>query len=435
MNVLWPRAWRAVNLERYVLLAGFLAVSGPVHAADPAPLTLQQAVAAALERNPELAAFDFELRAQDARTRQAALRPQLEASAEAENILGSGATQGAAEYTFALSGVVELGGKRGGRIEAARAQRSVLDIERQARQLDVLAEVTRRFVAVAAAQEQLKLAKRGSELAAQTSAGSERRVNAAKSPHVELDRAHIAQDRARLEEQRAAVGLDAARKQLAATWGESRLVVDGQTFDAVAGELYAMPPVEEFPALFGRLTANPDFMKFASEARLRDAELRLASTLRQADVSLGGGWRRFEESGDQAFVASVSIPLFSGSRASAFVAEATANRQRVDAELRAAEVRAGATLYELLQQLKQAVREVATLKEDMLPRVEEALKETRYAYDRGRYSYLEFVDAQREYLAVQQALIEAATDAHNLRNEIERLTNAPLSHQIGNRNP
>src|SRR3546814_17870531 len=55
-----------------------------------------------------------------------------------------------------------------------------------------------------------------------------------------------------------------------------------------------------------------------------------------------------------------------------------------------------ATLYELLQQLRQAVLEARTLKDDMQPRAEEALKETRYAYERGRYGYLELVDAQRE---------------------------------------
>lgn len=423
MNVSFARALGACYLAVALQAA-------PAQAADAAPpLTLRQAVDAALAGNPDLAAFAFELRAQDARTRQAALRPPLQASVDAENVLGSGNTRGtdAAEFTFALSGVVELGGKRGSRVAAAQAQRSVLDIERQTRQLDVLAEVTRRFVAVAAAQERLRLAQRASELAAQTVAGSQRRVDAAKSPHVELDRAHIAQDRARLEERRATIELDAARKQLAAMWGESQPVIAGQTFGEVRGDLFVLPPAGDFGELLARLKANPDFLRFASEARLRDAELRLAATLRQTDLTLGAGVRRLEESGDEAFVASVSLPLFSGSRAESFVAEAQANRERVDVERRAAEVKASATLYELLQRLRQAVFEAQKLKDDMLPRVEEALNETRHAYDRGRYSYLEYVDAQREYLAVQQALIEAATDAHKLRAEIERLTNAPLT--------
>jgi cobalt-zinc-cadmium efflux system outer membrane protein len=86
-----------------------------------------------------------------------------------------------------------------------------------------------------------------------------------------------------------------------------------------------------------------------------------------------------------------------------------------------------ATLYELHQQLSRSIEDVRALKDDIRPRSAEALSETQRAYERGRYSYLELVDAQREYLAVQAALIAAAANAHLLRVEIERLTNSPVS--------
>src|SRR3546814_9155093 len=99
MNALLVRALGACYLVVTLL-------APPAQAADAAPpLTLGEAVNAALAGNPDLATFAFELRAQDARTRQAALRPPLQASVEAENILGTGDTHGldAAELTFALS--------------------------------------------------------------------------------------------------------------------------------------------------------------------------------------------------------------------------------------------------------------------------------------------------------------------------------------------
>ena len=394
-----------------------------------APLTLQQAINAALQGNPQLQTFAFQFRAGDARTRQAELRPAPEVSVDLENFAGSGETQGfdAAEATFALSQVIELGDKRGTRIDVAQANRSALDIEQQAVQLDVLAEVTRRFIAVAQRQQQVRLARSAAEFAVKTVAASERRVNAAKAPHAELDRARIARDRYRLEERAAQVDLDTARKQLAATWGESQPVIDGQLIGEVQADLFALPPTGDFAELVTRLAANPDFLRFASEARLRDAELRLAASQRKPDVTLAAGVRQLQDSDDQAFVASLSIPLFSGRRAESLVAEAQANREFVDAERRVAEVKAQATLYELHQQLTRAVQEARTLQDDIQPRSAEALKETEYAYERGRYSYLELVDAQREYLAVQAALIEAAASAHTLRAEIERLTNTPLT--------
>ena len=126
-------------------------------------------------------------------------------------------------------------------------------------------------------------------------------------------------------------------------------------------------------------------------------------------------------------MASFSVPLFSGRRAEGYIAEAQARRELLGADRHIAQVRAQATLYQLHQELSYAVLEAGTLSSDTLPRSDEALKETEYAYERGRYSYLELVDAQREYLDLQGALIDAATDAHQLRAEIERLTNAPLT--------
>jgi hypothetical protein len=40
---------------------------------------------------------------------------------------------------------------------------------------------------------------------------------------------------------------------------------------------------------------------------------------------------------------------------------------------------------------------------------------------------LEWVDAQRELVEVQRALIDASANAHLYRTEIERLTGEPLS--------
>ena len=74
--------------------------------------------------------------------------------------------------------------------------------------------------------------------------------------------------------------------------------------------------------------------------------------------------------------------------------------------------------------------EVSTLRDRVLPRAREALTETEYAYTRGRYSYLELIDAQREFLATRATLIEDSAQVHRLRAEIERLTRAPLAPTI-----
>ncbi|MBI2784382.1 MAG: TolC family protein [Gammaproteobacteria bacterium] len=89
--------------------------------------------------------------------------------------------------------------------------------------------------------------------------------------------------------------------------------------------------------------------------------------------------------------------------------------------------RAEAQLFELHQELKHAITETALLRDTVLPEMNDVLTQTRYAYERGRYGYLEWVAAQREFIDVQRSLIEAAANAHNYRTEIERLTAEPLA--------
>jgi cobalt-zinc-cadmium efflux system outer membrane protein len=402
-----------------------------VHAQEPAPtpvtggtLTLRDAIAQALARNPDLEGFAYRLRAQEARVRTAALRPSTELRAELENFAGTGATQGTdvAEATFSLSHVLELGNKRELRTQAAQAAHDGLSIERQAAQLDVVAEVTRRFVHVASDQEQIALTRRATALAQDSLDAVRRRVAAGRAPDAELNRANVALARARIEEEHAEHELLSSRRKLSATWGAT-----DASFESVSGNLYEYPDLLPFEELVARLERNPDFLRFASEARVRDAELRLAQARARADVSLTAGVRRLQVSDDQAFVVGVSVPLFGRSRARAGIDEAQALRNLSDTEAAARRISTNAQLFELYQELRHSITEADVLRDTVIPELEAALRNTQLAFDRGRYSYLEWTDAQRELVAARRDRIEASANAHLFLAEIERLTSAPIS--------
>src|SRR5690606_5121268 len=227
-------------------------------------LTLHQAVQKALDAHPDLAGFAFELRVQEARTQAAGLRPLPTLSAEVENVLGSGQHRHFkdAETTFALSQVIELGVKRVRRRSAALAGGEWVALLRQIAHLDVLAEVTRQFIHVASDQEQRALSQRAVELAGDTVAAVGRRVDAGRAPQAELRRARVALARAELEQEHAEHELRSSRRTLAALWGDPRA-----RFGPVAADLYRMPAPAGFDRLAARLEANPDFLRFASEAR------------------------------------------------------------------------------------------------------------------------------------------------------------------------
>jgi len=410
------------------LLFGAAAVAAMAEDADASrprgSLVLEDAVELAIRRNPDLAASAYELDAARARVTQAGLRPNPELSAEFENFAGSGETQGtdSLETTLSLGQVIELGGKRRLRVGAAEAGLGLVDIEQRARQLDVLAAVTTRFVDVVAAQERLRLANESREIAQGTLDAISVRVTAGRTPEAERSRARIALLRADLDAKQLGGELRGARLALASLWADPE-----PAFTTAEAALFTLPEVVPLGELASRIERNPDIVRFASEARLRDAELELARAQARPDLALGLGVRQLSASDDTAIVAGFSIPLPFSNRNQGAIREAEVRRVQSDAQREATLIRVRAGLFALHQQMTTARERVTVLRGDALPQARAALDQTQAGYDRGRFSFLELAAAQQDLLAVQASAIDAAADYHRLLAEIERLTSEPLT--------
>ena len=404
--------------------------SGPVaHSAQPTvnpdgEITLADAIDAALRSNPDLLASAYEMNAAQARIVQARLRPNPELGVELENFAGRGALRGVdgLETTLSLSQVIEMGDKRQLRTSAARADLDLITIEQRAKELDVLAEVTRRFIDVVAAQERARFATEATGLAERTLSAIGTRVDAGRSPEAERSRARIAVTRAQVEQRQAQSELRSARYALSALWGSPEPAFTGSRAD-----LFDLRAVQPFASLMQRLEESPDFIRFASESRLREAELRLARAQARPNLGLRLGVRRLEESSDSALVAGFSMPLGVNDRHQGAIQEAKVRLTQSDAQRDAARVRARASLFSLYQEMNAARERVDIVRNEAIPQAQQAVDQTASGYERGRFSFLELVSVQEELLALRAAAIDAAADYHRLRAEIERLTSEPLN--------
>jgi cobalt-zinc-cadmium efflux system outer membrane protein len=422
MPFLRARAWCACLTYGVLCIAA--AAQAQTTAFPTGELTLAQAIAATLAGNPELRIGEFELRGSEGRVQQAGLRPNPQLALELENFAGSGDTSGTdvLETTLTLSQVVELGGKRERRQQVASRGHEALTVERRIRQLDVLAEVTRRYLEVVLTQERLALSQTALDLSEQTLAVMARRVRAARSPRAEQTRAAIARTRSRLDRARAQQALDAARLRLAVMWGG-----DQARFTTAVADLYALPAMSPIDTLTSRLVQSPDFLHYAAEQRLREAELQLARARARPSLKLSAGLRRLQRSDDTALVAGVSLPLPLFDRRQGQRIESRSRIAKTEAERSAALVKARATLSSLHGELRVARAEVEALRAELLPQAERALGQTRSGFERGRFSYLELASAQQDVLDAERAAIEAAGTVHHLHTEIERLTGEPLA--------
>ncbi|WP_237067889.1 TolC family protein [Microbulbifer guangxiensis] len=383
-------------------------------------LSLVDAIDRALNENPQLAVFRFREAALMGKAQTAAQRPPLSIRSELENVAGSSDAP-EAELTIALSSVLELGNQRLARVNAAQASIDLLAAEQQVQALDLLGEVIRRYVEVAAATERVSLAGQALRIAEQALEAVSQRVRAAAAPQAEQLRAEAALAESRLTLQAERRQLDFHRRALAALWGATEA-----GFDVDSSALYRIEPGAGFPELYARAEENPALTKFASDERLRAMELRMRETESNLDIGWAVGVRRFSESDETTLIALAELPLFSGRRNAGAVASATAELERIAVERKAARLQIYSQLFRAYSGREQAVAAVHSFDRDIIPALRAALREVELAYRRGRYSYLELVSARRELIAAQRAKIESAAAALRYGAEIEQLTAAPV---------
>ena len=137
-------------------IAGAYGVAVPGHAAEV--LRLEDVVARALGTHPSVQADTARLEAVRSRAGREALPTPLVLGGELENVAGSGGLSGldAAESTFRISKVLELGGKRAARQALGGAEVDAARSEADVTRIAIATLAAGRFVDVLAAQEHVE---------------------------------------------------------------------------------------------------------------------------------------------------------------------------------------------------------------------------------------------------------------------------------------
>ena len=390
-------------------------------------ITLQSAIKRTLANAPELHEFTFKQQAIEGDIKTASLKPSLNAGIELENFLGTGEVSGIkdSELTFTLSSVIELGSKLSSRKAFANTQSAVVEAQKQVRTLDVLAEVTRRYIDVLAQQALIDAQIDAETLARYTYQAVTKRVDAGASPAFEQRRAEAALARARLDVVTAQQTKQGMINSLAIMWGEQY-----PTFTDVEGDLFALPSSPSLTSLFTTLLDSPNLDVYSQEARLQASQVRLTQAANQSDLSWSAGIRRINGIDETAFVAGVSMPLFAGDRNLGEYEKQRAIQAQLEQQKQSTKQRLYHLLNMALMVRNNALLNVQTLQDSIIPPLEKALSLVEQAYINGRFSYLEWVSTRQELLNAKQALIQSAKQAHQRGADIESLTAQPLADAI-----
>jgi cobalt-zinc-cadmium efflux system outer membrane protein len=387
-----------------VALAWALTAMAPFGAAwaqaAPKPMTLAQALDLARTSSPIVGIGNAQVEAARGRQRQAGAGINPEASYTVENFSGSGVMSGMdnAESTIGLSQQVELGGKREARSATAGKQADAVAVRARISRADLDFAVRERFANLSAAEERLDLARAAVERATRLSSLAQTLVDAGREPPLRLLRAQALAAEAGAQLNIASAELAAAQRALAVLWGGGQDEID---------------PVGpwEFQQPDERINTSPtetlDYRLAVAEHDTAEAALRLEKSNAWVDVTVSGGLRRFEATGEEAWVAGISIPIPIQNMNGGAIAAARADDRAAELQLNIALAEAVRRINDARSAFEAADARAAALEIQAVRQAEEALNLAQVGYEAGRFQLIDVLDAEQAFASIRTASIEA----------------------------
>lgn len=425
-----PHYREAVRIA-LVLLASTVLQAVPVLAQDkPAALekpavkvtlTLEQAIATALEKSPVLAASSSRAYASEASRSQVGALPNPELSIEAENIYGDNDGFENAEVTYSISQLVELPGKRGNRIKIADAEKTKAHFAHDAARLDLIYGITVAYAELAAVQQDVHILGEEHTLASEVLESVAAKVEAGREPPIQKNKAEIERTASQIALERARRTLASKKQALSALMGGG--IGD---FTVTMGSLPILTAPEPLESYTVRLPQTPDVKSLDVDVVKAKSSLSLEKANAVPDPTFDLGVREFREDDSQALVAGISIPIpvFNMNRAG--IKRATHDLDAAQSDHRGAQLSLETALIEIYGNFSSAYGETTALKNTVLPGAEEAFRFAREGYEAGKFGYLDVLDAQRTLFDARKQFNQSVLDYHRQRAAIERMTAAHL---------
>jgi len=401
-------------MSKSLLILTALLLSVAATAAARADLTLDEALAAALETRPELAAADARWRAAAARAEQAGAWPNPAGFLRLEDAPRDGDAWNGANRIVGLSQTLPLGGRTGAARRTAETAAATRGHERDALLRAVAAEVRAAHARAVHAGETFELRREAVVIARRLLEAAASRVTHGDAPASDLRRARGELGVAEAEAAAAEADDVAARVALATAIGDGARPV-GATRDDADG----LPVPVDLDALLTSLDEAPLTRAAASRADEEAARVGEASRARIPDLDLEAGLREAPAGAAFDLGFRISLPIFD--RGGARLASARADAEAAAALSRAARRDLEARLRRAHAELTAAALGAAIYRDTVVPEARAALRSAEAAYAAGDSGLSEVLLVRRDWLEARRAALDLRRDAELARAELEAL--------------
>jgi len=392
-----------LRLVAAAALAAAACAGSRAAAAEERALTLDAALALARERGPAIRASRAGVDEARARLLGASLplrdNPQFVGAAGRRASDGGDHTDG----EIGVSQTFEIGGKRGARVDGARAAVAGAVSSDEEFSRSFLREVAVAFYEALHAEGRMGLSTAAEDVALEVLRVAERRQSAGDASLLEVNLARVAQARTRSERRAAEAGLLAAYGELRGLLGlgpAEPFRLEGELRSAGRFTLEQLQASVQGRADLRLLAARSD------EAR---AERRLGQAERWPDLGLGVRYQRDE--GDDVVLGTLAITLPLFERGQGRRAEADARLRRLDLELEAGQRRAESDVRTAFDVHARRLAAVFELEGEALGLIEQNETMARLAYDVGQFRLSELLLVRREALELRREHLDRLLEA------------------------
>jgi len=405
-------------------------------AADRPVWTEADALAAFERTSPALAEARAAEEAARADVSQAKLRPNPTLSLGASNVpletnpppIGNGPGLGNNLVTsIGIEQPIELGGKRSHRVAVAKGALTGAGLSRADAVRKAKAELKLAFWGAVRARERRALAE-------QVRARSAETLRIMRARYANQDISALDLDKIELETaQQENEVADAVANERAAVADLLRLVGPGAPAQVeVSGELASHAPPLDVDRLAERARAHrPDLAAARRAAETARLSLSLAQSQAVPDVTVGLGYTRSRavQSGDnpQTLGLTISVPLPLFSRNQGEIQKARVEISRTDDATRALEAGVAREVAAAHARYAAAAEKVARYDGGALARAERSLAVAEKTYRSGDRSLLEFLEAERTFIAVRADYLDTMYELRAARLELEQAVGADLT--------
>ena len=403
-----------VRISAWVPVGLLLAIQVHAQSSPAAKLTVEQAVAEAIQNHPSLMAERANIGIADARILTARLRPNPEVSTEGDHldVLGTGFNDanggGPTEFSLRTDWPIELGGKRERRIDVAEKSKSVVELAFLDAVRVLTLDVRNTCVDVLLARENLDLARLNMESLNRIVAINAARVKAGDIPEVDLIRSRVAALQYANAVRRAELAVQEATTRLKTVLGRS---TDSPPAE-VSGDLQresTTVALEDLRA--AALDSRPDLKALRLDQERAAAELRLQMAQAKPDLTVGAEYRRQQvnaQSNSLGFFVSAPLQIFNRNQGE--IARARQEQRQGGLRVRALELAVAGEVENAYNRFLAAQGLLQAIRGQLLEGARDVREITNYSYQRGEATLLQLLDAQRAFNDTMQDYNEARAE-------------------------